>query len=195
MTIIFKNHSRMPILTRGVMIKIIKDTNTEKFKDLRNGVKKAFDAVKEEFNVHLDTINQNTSEVQKIYDYLAEIDSKIEKLNERIDGLQMNINPEMTENQFNVELTHREQEVFVVLYAAQEKITMSEIAKRLGFTDEMVNRYVYNLISKGIPILKQFTKKGMNIYLDLKFKEMQARKNILKIDESISKQLIDDEAI
>lgn len=107
----------------------------------------------------------------------------------------MFVNPDVSAEQFNVELTHREQEVFVVLYAAQEKITAKEIAKKLGFTDEMVNRYVYNLISKGIPILKQFSKDNMYLYMELKFKELQARKNILKIDESISKQLLDDKVL
>ncbi len=168
---------------------------TDDLKTMQKSLRKSFDAVKNEFNVDLDTINQNTSEIQSIYDYLAEIDSKIDKLNERIDEMQMLVNPSMKEEQFNVELTHREQEVFVVLYAAQDKITAKEIAKKLGFTDEMVNRYVYNLISKGIPVLKQFLKDEMYLYLELKFKDLQARKGVVQISESISKQLLDDKAL
>lgn len=169
--------------------------SAKELKRIQNSLKKSFDSVKEEFNVHLDTINQNTSEVQNIYDYLAEIDSKIDKLNERIDEMQMYINPSSKENQFDVELTHREQEVFMVLYTSQEKITAKDVARKLGFTDEMVNRYVYNLISKGIPVLKQFVKKEMFLYLELKFKDLQARKGVVNIAESISKQLLDDKAL
>ncbi len=164
----------------------------EKLKDMQSSVKKAFESIREELNVHLDTINQNT-EVQSIYDYLSELDSKIEKLNERIDELQMFVNPD-SEVKFDVELTHREQEVFLVLYAETNRITAKDVARKLGFTDEMVNRYVYNLISKGIPILKQYSDNQLYLYLDLKFKDLQARKNVLKINESISKQLLSDKA-
>jgi len=168
-------------------------SETEKLKDMQISVKKAFESIRDELNVHLDTINQNTSEVQSIYDYLGELDSKIEKLSERIDEMQMFINPSY-DTKFDVELTHREQEVFLVLYAETNRTTAKEIARKLGFTDEMVNRYVYNLISKGIPILKHFVDNQLFLHLDLKFKDLQARKNILKIDESISKQLLSDKA-
>ena len=164
-------------------------------KEMEKGIRKSFSAVKEELSVHLDTINQNTSEVQNIYDYLAEIDTKIEKLNERIDELQMYVNPASDDFQFNVELTHREQEVFVVLYSDQKKVSAKDVARRLGFSDEMVNRYVYNIISKGVPILKQFVEGEVFLYLDLKFRDLQTRKGVVHIDESISKQLLDDNAL
>lgn len=180
----------------GVIIKLIKsNSNGKELRQIQAGIKKSFNAVKEEFNVHLDSINLNTTEIQSLYEYLSEVDVKIDKLNERLDEIQMYINPDINDDQFNVELTHREQEVFVVLYAAQDKITAVEIAKKLGFTDEMVNRYVYNLITKGIPVLKQFVKKEMYLNLDLKFKDLQARKGVVQISESISKQLLDDKAL
>ncbi|MFA6072556.1 MAG: hypothetical protein WC758_00385 [Candidatus Woesearchaeota archaeon] len=163
-------------------------------KDVQKGIKNAFKAVKEEMNVHLETINQNSSEIQSIYEYLNELDSKIEKLNERIDELQMFINPEQEET-FAIELTNREQEVFLIIYSETSTISAKEISKKLGFSDEMVNRYVYNMISKGVPLLRQYKDNEVFVSLELKFKELQARKNVLKIDESISKQLLSDKAL
>jgi len=162
---------------------------------MHSGIKLSFNKIKDELDVHLDSINQNTSEIQNIYDYLQDLDSKIEKLNERIDELNMFVGPKMTEEQLSADLTHREQEVFVVLYAQEDKITAKDIARKLGFSDEMVNRYIYNLITKGIPVLKQYEGDTVQLYLDLKFKNLQAKKNILKIEESISKQLLSDKAI
>jgi len=162
---------------------------------MHSGIKLSFNKIKGELDVHLDSINQNTSEIQNIYDYLQDLDSKIEKLNERIDELNMFVGPKMTEEQLSADLTHREQEVFVVLYAQEDKITAKDIARKLGFSDEMVNRYIYNLITKGIPVLKQYEGDTVHLYLDLKFKNLQAKKNILKIDESIFKQLLSDRAI
>jgi DNA-binding NarL/FixJ family response regulator len=124
-------------------------------KGMQKEIRTAFKAVREEMNVHLDTINQNSSEMQSIYEYMNELDSKIEKLNERIDAIQMVVNPEQDDS-FSIELTHREQEVFVVIYTESGVISAKEISKRLGFTDEMVNRYVYNMISKGVPLLRQY---------------------------------------
>ena len=168
---------------------------TKTISEIQVGIKKSFLKVKEEFDVHLDSINQNTGEIQNLYDYMQEIDGKIEKLNERIDELHLYLAPEKQEEQFSVELSHREQEVFVLLYATDKEITAQEMARKLGFTDEMVQRYIYNMIMKGIPILKQFEGEKMILYLDLKFKSLQAKKNILNLDETIFSQLMDDKAL
>ncbi len=156
------------------------------------GVKRAFTAVKEEMNQHLDAINQNTNEVQACYEYLAELDAKIGKLSERLDELQLAPTHEET---VVITLTHREQEVAMVLYAVEDPITSLEMAKRLGLTVEMVDRYLVNLAAKGVPILKTFVNGKVYHSLDLKFKELQARRNVLMISETISQQLLTDKAI
>ena len=166
-----------------------------KFEVLKESIKAAFKQIKSEFNEHLDSINQNTTEIQGLYDYIGEVEQKIDKLNERLDELQMSVNPDMSFEQFSVELTHREQEVFMLLYAEQNKITAQDMARKLGFTDEMVHRYIYNLITKGIPIIKHYEKEQMYLLLDHRFKDLQARKNILKINESISQQLLSERAL
>lgn len=165
------------------------------FKHFQTLIKNSFVKVKKEMDNHLESINQNTNEIQNIYDYMHELEGKMEKLNERIDDLQLYLSPQIQEEQFKVTLSHREQEVFLILYAANDGVTPQIVAKRLGFTDEMVQRYIYNMIMKGIPILKQFEGDQIILYLDLKFKDLQARKNILKIDDKVSSQLLDDHAI
>jgi biotin operon repressor len=164
-------------------------------KEMQSCIKSAFKSVKDEMNMHLETINQNSSEIQSIYEFLNEIDAKIEKLNERIDGIQMYVSPDSTDDTFSIELTHREQEVFLIIYSENNTVSAKDIGRKLGFSDEMVNKYVYNMISKGVPILRQYKDNEVIVSLDLKFKDLQARKNVLKIDESISKQLLSDKAI
>lgn len=173
----------------------IKLFNKDSIKKLKDELKFAFGNIKKEFDEHLETINQNTNEIQALYDYVSEVEHKMDKISERLDELQMMINPEMDYEKFKIELTHREQEVFVLLYTKQEFVTSKEISRKLGFSDEMVNRYIYNLISKGIPINKQFLNEELYVSLDEKFKELQARRNVLKISETISKQLLTDKAI
>ncbi len=174
---------------------MIKVFNNKELDQLKHGLKLAFKDIKSEFSEHLESINQNTGEIQSLYDYVAEVEHKIEKLSERIDELQMSVNPDLSHDQFSVELTHREQETFMVLYAASDDLSAKDVARRLGFTDEMVNRYVYNLITKGIPVIKQYSEGELKLKLDHKFKDLQARKNVLKIDEAISKQLLEDDML
>ena len=178
-------------------IKFLKSNSNNvslKIKTIEDGLRHAFESIKDEFNVHLDSINQNTSEIESLYEYIADVDSKIEKLNERIDELFMLVSPMAKSEDFGVELTHREQEVFVILYS-EDKISLKDAAKRLGFTEEMVNRYVSSLVSKGIPVLRQFIGSDLFLYMDLKFKDLQAKKNVLKINESISKNLLNENQV
>ena len=46
-------------------------------------LKGVFSDVKEELEDHLTAINENTNEISANYEYLCEIDSKMDKLNER----------------------------------------------------------------------------------------------------------------
>ena len=167
----------------------------EELGNMQKSIKASFEAVKSELDNHLDSINQNTTELSSVFEYLSEIDEKIEKLSQRLDELQLFINPEMDPDKLKVKLTLREQEVFMVLYAVQKQVTLKDIARRLGLTEEMANNYIFNLISKGIPILKQFKEGKMFLYLDLKFKDLQARKNVLDINKNVSEQLMGDKAI
>ncbi len=186
------------LVERGVSkIKFLKSSNSDvslKIKSMEEGLRQSFASIKEEFNVHLDSINQNTSEIESLYEYVAEVDSKIEKLNERIDELFMLVSPGSDKEGFGMDLTHREQEVSFILYS-EDRVSLKALAKRLGFTEEMVNRYVSSLISKGVPILRQFVGSDLFLYMDLKFKDLQAKRNVLKIDESISKELLKESQI
>lgn len=168
-------------------------SETRKLKDFEKGIRNSFKAVREELEDHLESINHSTREIQSIYDYLSELDAKIDKMNERIDELQMVVNPEV-EKQNNINLTNREQEVFMVLYA-EETVISKDIAKKLGFTEEMVNKYIYNLISKGIPVLRDYNEEGITFSIDLKFKDLQAKKNLLNINETISREILTEKTL
>jgi hypothetical protein len=44
----------------------------------------------------------------------------------------------------------------------------------------MVNKYIYNLISKGIPVLREYNEKTVSFSLDLKFKDIQAKEKLIE---------------
>lgn len=161
-------------------------------KELRSvhiGMRGAFKHIKKEFDDHLQAINQNTSEIQSLYDFLSEIDQKVDKLTERVDELQLYVNPR-EEDVPSIDLTLREQEVFVTLYAESGKLSSKEIGRRLGFTAEMVNKYVYSMVGKGVPLLRKTEDDSMFVWLDNTFRTMQAKHSIIEVDDSIRRQLL-----
>lgn|SRR3989338_4616860 len=167
------------------------------FEELRDQIKKAFSKLKVELNDYRDAINENTNEIQANYEYLCRVDSKLEKLTERIDELTLFMNQlaqksGLTEKQqktYAVEkLTRKEQEVFMVLYAKENNVPMTDqdIARRIALSVDLVSLYVSNLIIKGVPVIKQMIDGTQQYILDQEFKIYQAKNNIIGISEEIA---------
>ena len=162
-------------------------------------LKATFNKIKEEFEDHLDSINENTNEIHSNYEYLCDLDSKIDKLNEKLDEVMMFMNhlskksPKSNKHEFIIEsLTRKEQEIFLALYTLEqdkEPITYIEIARFLCITPYLTQNYVTNLIEKGIPIQKRYNDNKVALTLNPQFRELQAKKNIVKINESVSKKV------
>lgn len=166
----------------------------KEFDSHKKGVSLAFNKVKEELTEHLDAINQNTNEMSFMHQYIVELENKIEKLSERIDEITLtndSTNPSKIEYDVEQSLSIREQEVFLALYLADSKKTAVEIAQYLGLTEDLINNYVFKLISKGIPINKIFSKNKSSLFYSLNkhFKDLQARKNVVMINESVMEEM------
>ena len=152
----------------------------------------AFSEIKDKFDDHLTSINENTNEIQANYEYLCEIDAKLEKVNERLDqltmflkkhGLKVEEKPE-----FNIpNLTKREQEVFLVLYTldgTKDLISYQDVARRTGLTEELAMGYIDNMIRKGVPINRKHSHHKTYLKLNPYFRTLQAKQNILKLDQT-----------
>jgi DNA-binding CsgD family transcriptional regulator len=165
----------------------------ERLDKMDEGIRRAFTKVKEELDQHLDTINQGTQEIDYLHDLLTELEKKIDKLTERIDGISLQLNPHFSN--MSITLTHREQEVFVVIYASDDKLTASDVARKLGLTEDMVNNAIYNITAKGVPLLKQLIDDKIYLYLDAQFKSLQTKNRMIKIEEGISKHIREERSI
>ena len=165
------------------MFKFNKEKSKEesRLKEIENSVKSAFRAVKEEMDDHLTSINENTNELQEQSSHIDELESKFDKLQERFDELHMMIS-RMTK-QGEVTLSETERNVFMVLYSIEQTpLSYTDISMRTGLTELAVKAHIFSMINKGIPILER-TIDGQSFFrLDKKFKELQAKENVLKID-------------
>jgi hypothetical protein len=152
-------------------------------------LKKAFDSIKDEFSEHLDAINGNTSEIRDTHEYVCELDSKIEKLTEKIDNISFFLNELKSQKDLIVSLSPHEQKVFLVLYLEHSPLPFFELVKRTQLPDAMVERILKSLVDNNIPVISQKIQGTELFALDPKFKEKQARENIIKIDEAVTKSL------
>jgi predicted nuclease with TOPRIM domain len=163
---------------------------------IKGSLKKAFSNIKEEFNQHLDSINQNTDEINANYDYIMELEAKMEKLEEKTNDLQMEVSHLKGEDKKiekvypKIYLTNREKEIFKLLYS-NEELTFIQISRKLSLTKQLVERYISNLVVKGVPILK--SKRENEVYLSLEphFKAQQAKENLVGLDSNVLKGFID----
>lgn len=161
---------------------------SKKFDEIEKKISASFKIVREEFEDHLDAINENTNEIQSHIDYIEEIDSKIKKLNEKIEELQMMVNQIANNSHFC--LTKNEQMIFLVLYSIEETpLSYSDIARKLNMTELSVKAHIYSLINKGIPIVSRIINGMPYFKLEKQFKERQEKEHLVKISSSILEQL------
>jgi DNA-binding CsgD family transcriptional regulator len=165
--------------------------STSAAESLRNALTSALQGVREEFDDHLESINDNTNEIQANYEYLGRLDAKIQNLSEKIDEMQIWISrltgmPIREEKQKDIKLTEAEKEVFLVMYTASNArpVTYAEIANALRESEFLIRSYITNLIEKGVPILKQYIRNATYLSLDNRFREEQAKRNVLNISQT-----------
>ena len=153
-------------------------------------LRQEFTKIKQEFEEHLQSINENTNEIAANYEYTCEIESKLDKLSERVDQIQMYLesasgNFVSRSKNFDVKrLDRREQEVFLVIYTLEEEkgsLTYGDIAKKLSMSEQLASNYVTSLIEKGVPIIKRYLNSKPYLKLDPEFKTLQAKENILQL--------------
>lgn len=163
-------------------------------------IKKAFERIKEEFSDHLDSINANTNEIQTNFEHMNELNAKVNKMSERLDDISLFIQqafngahcPIKTEEKFVITpLNEDEKLIFMYLYDIENHgyTTYEEVADKSGYSTHLTVTYLRGLIAKGIPIIKRYINNRPQITLDPRFKEEQAKHNILEINSKITQKV------
>jgi len=153
-------------------------------------VKQVFSSIREQLDDHLTAINENTNEIHSNFEALCELNNKVDKLIERIDKMESSLFGRKAEPVFKVKpLTKKEKELFLALYALMEDLphaTYQHLARKLCWTESLVASYITMLIAKGVPIKKRFFDKKAILSIDPKFRQIQAKKNILGIEARLT---------
>jgi DNA-binding MarR family transcriptional regulator len=151
-------------------------------------LKKENSQLKEGYDDILDTANENTNEIQSNYAYISDLDKRISKLNDRIDEISMMMKHIIAKSDFSEDkqqkispLSPAEKKLFLVLYTSDKMNSYKDLAFSTDITESLVVQYITSLIEKGVPIIKQYTDGKPLIGLSSKFKEMQAKNNLISL--------------
>lgn len=163
------------------MFGLNKKEDLSKVEELDKSVKDAFKTVREEMDDHLVAINENTEEQQEMRSHMVDLEAKFEKLKEKVDDMYLMISNLSSQKEFS--LSDPEKSVFMVLYSIEQTpLSYSDLVIRTGLTELSVKAHIYSMINKGIPIIERDISGQSFFRLDKKFKELQAKENVLKID-------------
>ncbi|HLC81306.1 MAG TPA: hypothetical protein VJH68_01490 [Candidatus Nanoarchaeia archaeon] len=141
---------------------------------------KEFNFIRKQLEDHLFAINENTSEIQALLDYLREVEVKVEKVSQRMDLLQLQ------DNRHNCKpavepLTQIEKKIFLTLYTEENPLTFPEIAEKSGLVPSLIPDYISSIVHKGVPLQRSSFNSRLFFKLEPKFKELQAKENIINL--------------
>jgi len=141
---------------------------------------KKFDLIRTALEDHLKTINENSSEIQALFDYFKEFEIKVERLSQRLDQLQLNFDQPLEKNNV-LPLDQMEKKVFLVLYTEEIPLSYVEIAQRSSLPNSLVPELVASLNNKGIPFVRSFVNGQVFLKIDTRFKDRQAKENLVNL--------------
>jgi len=153
--------------------------------DFKMKVRRAFKLIKNELDEHLDAINQNTNEIQGLYEIISELENKLDSLAERLEHFEMQIN-----HDHKIILSDDEKRIFHALYLLSETkpyVSFSELQERLDLDAFVLDALINSMIAKGVRIEKHVKDGNLCYSLENKFKIIQTKNNILNIDNRLIK--------
>ncbi len=146
---------------------------------MRNDVEN-IDNINQALEEHLGAINDNSLEIQSLFDYMREIEVKMDKISQRLDQLQLSTDKQL-EKYTITPLDKTEMRVFLTFYTEEQPLTFQEISKKVNLPYTMIPDCLSALTQKGIPLQRSYFKNQLFIKLDPQFKELQAKENIVNL--------------
>src|SRR3989338_11235964 len=102
---------------------------------------KEFTAIRKMLEEHLAAINDNTAEVHALFDYLQELEIKLEKYSQRLDQTQLSLG--IPKPKTNIApLNQVERKLFLVLYPGESLMTYQEIAEKSELSLSVIPEYI-----------------------------------------------------
>ena len=143
-------------------------------------MKKEFTSIRRILEEHLASINENTMEIQALFDFLQELEVKVDRLSQRLDQTQL-LQGQPVPKPIITSLNHTERKVFLLLYTEEVPLSYQEISVKTNLPSSMVPECISSLVQKGIPFQRSLFNNTFFLKLDPSFKELQAKENVVNL--------------
>ncbi len=147
-----------------------------------------FSAVREQIDDHLESINENTGEIELQNNFICEIDNRLTKMEERMDELHFLLKNLVTQAKLSVELSKDEQRAFLILYTHDKFMSTQTLSKKAYLSEDSTGELMMSLMDKGIPLEREILDGNMYFRMNNEFKLRQAKEQIIKIDSDVTGQ-------
>lgn len=171
-----------------MFFKARKKCDYDTFKGYLEVINNDFLNLKEEMDDHLQSINENTNEIEIQNNFICEIDNRMTKMEEKMDELHFLLKQMVTKARLSVELSKDEQRVFLILYTHEKFMSPEAVSTKALLEIGIVEEALTSMADKGIPIEREIL--GGNVYFRMnpEFKLRQAKEQIIKIDSEVTGQ-------
>ena len=142
-------------------------------------MKKDLEKIKQALDDHLSGINENTAEIQALFDYIHDLEVKLEKMAQRLDNMQLSQDKEIKPG--IITLNQKERKVFLVFYTEEIPLSYHEVGEKAGLSVALIPECISSLTNKGIPFIRSFSNDQIFLKLEPQFKELQAKENVVNL--------------
>jgi hypothetical protein len=122
----------------------------KKIEHIEDGLRVSFAKLKVELNEHLDSINQNTAEITQVYEYLQKVESRIDKLEEKLDAILTVLEPQ--ESLDVGSLTTRQKEVLQALYT-HSSLSVEQLVRYVALPSSMIVELLQELLTRSLVVV------------------------------------------
>jgi len=149
-----------------------------------------FAELREELDDYRSAINQNQEELGTCFEYVKQLERKVEKLADRMEEVAILLGSSQVRAKAQIApLNEKEKWIFMALYSLVHErgtVTYKQLAQRLNVTDTLVAAYLASMTRKGVPITKKYVGGVALLTIDPQFLEHQAKTNVLQVATPLS---------
>lgn len=145
------------------------------------------ESLREELDDHRESINENTTELNTVYELLNELDGRLARVQSMVEELCLVVKGPSSLS--IAPLSSRERAVCRALYALGQTrpwVSYDELAKSSFVGKDVLAVTVAGLLSKGVPVLKKYDGNRAYVQLRQDFRQLQAKNNIIRVDVPLS---------
>jgi len=142
--------------------------------------------VRGELDDYREHLNEETNEIQSLYEYIHNVEGKLDRALSRLDEIALLVKGKKPHEKWVfTPLTAKEKEVFQMLYtltASRPFVHYKEMATKLNLSKQLLSSYITVLIQKGIPVEKKYQSNQVFVRLHPEFRQAQAKDNIVGVN-------------